>query len=349
MPDALKIENLSHHYGTKTVFSNLSLTLQKGQCMSILGQSGCGKTTLIRDIAGLGNPSSGHITIYDRRVVENGRGLVAPENRGVGMVFQDYALFPNMTVAENIAFGLTNKSEAKARTNELMTLAAIPELADRFPAELSGGQQQRVALIRALAPKPKLLLLDEPFANVDAHRKTQLGQALRHILRQEQASAIFITHDQTDALALSDQLAVMTMTANEATVAQVDSPEAVYLHPVSPTVARLTGATQFIHTHAADSQVKLFGQLLPLAQPLSGAITLLIRPEQLEFIEDDSGAMSVTRVDFQGAQRQLQCTHPDGTIKVHHHVRITSGTRGYVKARMPLFAWPEHVLTTPKV
>jgi iron(III) transport system ATP-binding protein len=264
------------------------------------------------------------------------------------MVFQDYALFPNMTVAQNIAFGLKNKSEAQARINELLALASIPELANRFPSELSGGQQQRVALIRALAPKPKLLLLDEPFANVDAHLKTQLGQALRHVLKQEQASAIFITHDQRDALSLSDQLGVMTMTPNGATIAQVDSPEAVYLHPRSPTVASLTGATQFIHTHAADSQVKIFGQFLPLAQPVSGPITLLIRPEQLEFIEDEAGAMTVTRIAFQGTQRELLCTHSEGTIKVHHHVRTTDGARGYVKARMPLFAWPGHVLTMPK-
>ena len=340
MPDVLKIDKLSHHYEGTVVFHSLSLRLEEGQCMAILGPSGCGKTTLIRGIAGLITPSAGRIELHGRCVVENGRSLVKPSERGVSMVFQDYALFPSMTVAQNAAFGIQDDPAAAERVRSLLELAGISDLADRYPAQLSGGQQQRVALIRALAPRPKLLLLDEPFANVDAHLKQQLGEALREILAHERASAIFITHDQSDALSLSDSVAVMTHAAQGSSIAQVDSPESVYLHPVSPAVASLTGATQFRELEAVDSQVMLFGQSMALAQPMSGLIKLLIRPEQIEFIEDPKGQIVVDHVAFQGPQRLLHCAYKDERLVVHHHSRIQVGARGYFKARMPLFGWP---------
>ena len=339
MSEALRIEHLSHHYGSQRVFHSLSLSLAQGQCMAILGPSGCGKTTLIRGIAGLVTPTSGSIQLHGQTVVDNGRSLVGPAARGVSMVFQDYALFPSMTVAQNAAFGIQDAPEASTRVRELLELAGIADLADRYPAQLSGGQQQRVALVRALAPRPKLLLLDEPFANVDAHLKQQLGEALRRILSHEGASAIFITHDQSDALSLSDSVAVMTTSPTGATIAQVDSPESVYLHPISPAVASLTGATQFRRLEAVDSQVALFGQSIALAQPMSGPINLLIRPEQIEFIEDKHGPIVVTGIAFQGPQRLLSCAYQDERLVVHHHSRIKEGARGYFKARMPLFGW----------
>ena len=349
MPEALRVAQLSHQYGKNTVFQSVSLSLEQGQCMAILGPSGCGKTTLIRGIAGLITPTTGQIQIHGETVVQNGKSLVGPAERGVSMVFQDYALFPSMTVAQNVAFGIQDQPDSESRVQRLLKLAEIESLADRFPAQLSGGQQQRVALLRALAPRPKLLLLDEPFANVDSHLKQQLGAALRRILAHEGASAIFITHDQSDALSLSDKVAVMTASPTGTTVGQVDTPESVYLHPATPAVAALTGGTQLRTVEAVDSKVTLFGQSIALAQPMSGPMTLLIRPEQLEFIEDSQGPIVVSEIAFQGPQRLLSCEYEDERIVVHHHSRIKTGARGYFKARMPLFGWPAaHSATTTK-
>lgn len=349
MPEAVRVTQLGHHYGNNAVFQSVSLTLDQGQCMAILGPSGCGKTTLIRAIAGLITPTTGQIQIHGETVVKDGKSHIDPAKRGVSMVFQDYALFPNMTVAQNIAFGIQDQPNATERVEGLLQLAEIDSLADRFPSQLSGGQQQRVALLRALAPRPKILLLDEPFANVDSHLKQQLGNALRRILAHEGASAIFITHDQSDALSLSDRVAVMTASPAGTTVGQLDTPESVYLHPATPAVAALTGGTQLRTVEAVDSKVTLFGQTIALAQPMSGLITLLIRPEQLEFIEDEHGSIEVVSISFQGPQRLLNCMYQSEQLVVHHHCRIKEGARGYFKARMPLFGWPEkHSATTTK-
>ena len=224
------VRNLSHHYGSQPTFSNISLDIKQGECVALLGESGCGKSTLLRCIAGLSEPSGGTISIGGQEVYSASQ--ISPGKRALGFVFQDYALFPALTVEQNIAFGTS--PDQHNRVQELMELVGVSQLKARFPQQLSGGQQQRVALARSLAPNPKLLLLDEPFSNVDAHRRFEIGEELREILQVHNTSAIFVTHDQTDALSLSDRVAVMTLSNGEGTIAQYDTPECL-LKPQLPT------------------------------------------------------------------------------------------------------------------
>jgi iron(III) transport system ATP-binding protein len=206
----IEIQNLSFAYAkTKTLMSvidQFSFSMDKGEIVGILGQSGCGKSTLLRLIAGLETPSEGTIEISGRCVVD-ARTFIPPEARGVGMVFQDYALFPHLTVSKNIQFGLhrLTKPACLARLKEMIELVQLSGLEDRYPHELSGGQQQRVALARALAPKPSLLLMDEPFSNLDAGLKAAIRSELREILRKAEMTCLFVTHDQQDVDAICDR------------------------------------------------------------------------------------------------------------------------------------------------
>ena len=195
------------YFSAKTaVFDNLTFSLSKGEIVGILGESGSGKSTLLRLIAGLETPSAGKIRIADRIVVDE-QTFVAPEQRGVGMVFQDYALFPHLTVAQNIAFGLHRLSRAarKSRVREMIELVKLAGLEERYPHELSGGQQQRVAVARALAPKPDILLMDEPFSNLDAALKSEIREELRLILKTAGITCLFVSHDQADIEAICDR------------------------------------------------------------------------------------------------------------------------------------------------
>ena len=219
---ALELRALSHHYGEQQILDGITFQLDAGECVALLGESGSGKSTALRCIAGLEQPSNGQIFISGTKVYGS-QVWVPTERRGVGLVFQDYALFPSLTVAENIAFGLQVRDAQ--RVASLLKLTGLEDWKNQRPAQLSGGQQQRVALARALAPRPSLLLLDEPFANVDAHRRSQLGQALRRLLQAEGASALLVTHDQSSALVLCDRLAVLTPGDNGAILGQMDSPE----------------------------------------------------------------------------------------------------------------------------
>ncbi len=189
-----------------SVIDNFTFSMKKGEIVGVLGESGSGKSTLLRLIAGLETPSEGKIRISDRTVVDD-QSFVPPEQRGVGMVFQDYALFPHLTVAKNIEFGLHRlpRSERQARVREMIDLVQLTGLEQRYPHELSGGQQQRVALARALAPKPALLLMDEPFSNLDADLKASIREELRHILKKAEMTCLFVSHDQQDVDAICDR------------------------------------------------------------------------------------------------------------------------------------------------
>ena len=198
MSSLLSIQALSHHYGAVVVYKDLHLELKKGEWIALLGESGCGKSTLLRAIAGLVKPSQGRILLDGHDI-----SSLPPHKRGVGLVFQDYALFPNLSVSDNIEFGMPLP---RNQTETLLELTGLQRESLRKPAQLSGGQQQRVALARALAAQPKILLLDEPFANIDAARKEELGLELRHLLQD--CSVILVTHDRADAMALADKLAI---------------------------------------------------------------------------------------------------------------------------------------------
>ncbi|VEF46442.1 iron (III) ABC transporter ATP-binding protein [Bacillus freudenreichii] len=204
----ISIDNLCFCYDPKDrALDGFSMTIEKGEVVSILGPSGSGKSTLLRLFAGLEIPCEGTFKIEDR-VIFNDHSFVQPEKRGIGMVFQDYALFPHMTVAENVAFGLKDmkRSEKKARVKEVLEIVELGEFEHRYPHQLSGGQQQRVAIARAIAPNPSLILLDEPFSNLDAELQVKIRKDLRAILKDQGITAVFVTHDENDALAIADRI-----------------------------------------------------------------------------------------------------------------------------------------------
>ncbi|WP_243147600.1 ABC transporter ATP-binding protein [Scytonema sp. UIC 10036] len=219
----------------------VTLALTSSEVLGLLGPSGCGKTTLLRIIAGFECPQSGTVEIAERLVAGNGK-WIPPENRHLGMVFQDYALFPHLSVMENIAFGLRYAKDRRERVAELLALVRLTGLENRYPHELSGGQQQRVALARALAPQPKLLLLDEPLSNLDVQVRLRLREEVLGILKSKGISGIFVTHDKQEALAIADRVAIM----HQGKLEQIGTPEEVYTQPSSRFVAEFVTQANFL-------------------------------------------------------------------------------------------------------
>lgn len=234
MTTLLSIADLSVDLQKKQILAGVNLSLASGNILGLVGPSGCGKTTLLNTIAGFVEQSHGDIILNETQVI-NTEHMLAPELRNIGMIFQDYALFPHLTVAQNIAFGIQglSKVEQKERISQLLALLKLSELADRFPHQLSGGQQQRIAIARALAPQPKLLLLDEPFSNIDARLRNELMLEIRHLLKQLSMTAIFVTHNKDEVFTFADQIAVM----HQGHVLQSGTPSEVFQHPNSWQVA----------------------------------------------------------------------------------------------------------------
>jgi iron(III) transport system ATP-binding protein len=239
----LELDGVSKRYGAESVIEDLSLDVREGEILTLLGPSGCGKTTTLRLIAGLERLDAGTIRL-DGSVVSGPDGFVAPEQRGVGVVFQEFALFPHMTARENVAFGLHewDAAEREARVDYLLDLVGLEAQGDSRPDELSGGQQQRVALARSLAPEPDVLLLDEPFSNLDVDLRVQMREEVRKILKEAGVTAISVTHDQEEAMSISDRVAVV----NDGQIEQVGRPEQVFQHPESRFVAGFLGHASFI-------------------------------------------------------------------------------------------------------
>lgn len=234
----LIIKDLAYQYNATQVLSELNLNVEQDEIVCLLGASGCGKTTTLKAIAGILQPEQGYMSI-DSKVVNDSGLFVAPEKRNIGMMFQDYALFPHLTVSDNIAFGLSNMSKAqkRERVDEMLSLVKLDGCAKRYPHQLSGGQQQRVAIARALAYKPSLLLLDEPFSNIDTQVRFELIADIRRIIKAQQVSAVFVTHSKEEAFAFADTLAVM----HGGKIAQQGSPEQLFSQPNSKVVAEFLG------------------------------------------------------------------------------------------------------------
>jgi iron(III) transport system ATP-binding protein len=337
----LVLSGLAHSFGSTPVLDGVSLQVGAGEFVALLGASGCGKTTVLRAVAGLVTPSAGSIVIDGNTVVSRGVEQVPCEQRGVGLVFQEYALFPHMTVAENVAYGLETRDAA--RVNGLLEVVGMSALAQRMPAQLSGGQQQRVALARALAPRPALLLLDEPFANVDAALRDSLGRMLRRVVRDEGASVLMVTHDQQTALGLADRVVVLESHGDGSQITQDGSPATVYRQPASAGVAQMTGPCMMIEGAGhGDTATTALGEV-PLTQSMTGPIKLALRPEQLRFVSDPEGCFMVSDVQFSGAHHQLRCTGNAGdwlVLGLGETDVPAVGTAGRIHVVSPVWSFP---------
>lgn len=286
---AIAIEAVSKAFGSTKACDDVSLHVREGEFLTLLGDSGCGKTTLLRIVAGFAAPDSGRVRVGGVDIT----GL-PPAARNMGFVFQSYALFPTKTVAQNIAFALAVRGEARARrdarVDELAELVEISPLLQRFPHELSGGQQQRVALARALAAAPPVLLLDEPLSALDARIRTKLRQELRGLVRRLGLTAIYVTHDQEEALALSDRIAVM----RAGRILQVDTPYGVYHQPSSAFVAGFIGTSNVVEAAITNGVLTVDGRAWPmpagLGSAVQGSLTLAWRPEAISVRPQPEGA-----------------------------------------------------------
>ncbi|MEP0873434.1 ABC transporter ATP-binding protein [Trichocoleus desertorum AS-A10] len=323
-PVILQLDRVTKQFPTSSTAAveNVSLTLAQGDLLALLGPSGCGKTTLLRMIAGFEPLQSGAIALAGRTVASPGT-WIPPEQRSVGMVFQDFALFPHLTVEQNVAFGLqkvADSAQIKARTADAIAQVRLQGLENRYPYELSGGQQQRVALARALAPRPALILLDEPLSNLDVQVRLRLREEIREVLKSAGISGVFVTHDQEEALAISDQVAVM----QQGRLEQLGTPEEVYHHPASRFVAEFVTQANFI---AAQRQGQLWqtevGQFkLPHDEWIESEIgDLMVRQEDLVLEADNEAAVVIRDRHFLGREYCYCLSTPSGK---ELHARTTT-------------------------
>ncbi|AYD01561.1 ABC transporter ATP-binding protein [Neorhizobium sp. NCHU2750] len=293
----LVLDSIKKNFGATQVVKDFHMSIEKGEFVSFLGPSGCGKTTILRMIAGFETPSDGTITINGR----NQSGLKTSQ-RNIGMVFQAYALFPNMTVFDNVAFGLKvagkPKNEIEARVKEMLKLIHLDHLADRYPYQMSGGQQQRVALARALAPKPQVLLLDEPLSALDAKIRVSLREEIRLIQKQLGITTVFVTHDQEEALSISDRIVVM----NAGRADQIGTPSEIYNRPATRFVASFVGTLNIIDAIVADpaaNTVKIGDNVIALREPIGALkggdkVSVALRPEAGSLSESATGDTALT-------------------------------------------------------
>jgi iron(III) transport system ATP-binding protein len=261
----LELSNLTKRYGSVTSVDGIGLAVEKGEFICLLGPSGCGKTTTLRMIAGFLAPDAGEIRV-DGKVISSPSSVVPPERRNMGMIFQSYAVWPHMTVRQNVAYGLKMKSvppaEQVKRVDAVLKATKLDALAERYPGELSGGQQQRVALARALAPNPEILLLDEPLSNLDANLRGDMRFEIRRLHDEFHDTSIYVTHDQLEAMTMADRIVVM----NLGRIEQIGTPEEVYDRPQSKFVARFIGASNVLEgRHVGGRRVEVGGQALEVA------------------------------------------------------------------------------------
>ena len=283
MSNEVIIKDAVKRYGDFTALNGVSLNIKEGEFFTLLGPSGCGKTTLLRMIAGFNSIEGGDFFFGEKRIND-----VAAHKRDIGMVFQNYAIFPHLTVKENVAYGLkarkVGKKEIETRVAEALELVQISHLADRKPNELSGGQQQRVALARAFVIEPSVLLMDEPLSNLDAKLRVQMRTVIKKLQRRLGITTIYVTHDQEEALAISDRIAVM----KDGDIMQIGTPNEIYAKPQNPFVAGFIGVSNFLDCDVDGSKVTIQGEMtieIPVRKEFSGKGKLSARPEQLFFSE----------------------------------------------------------------
>jgi iron(III) transport system ATP-binding protein len=307
---SLTVRGVCKRYGPVTALDGLDLDVPAGGLTAVLGPSGCGKTTLLRCVAGFERVDAGDITVGARQVT--GRGThVAPERRKVAVVPQEGALFPHLSVAGNVAYGLGRAARRDGRVDEVLALVGLVGLGDRMPHELSGGQQQRVAVARALAPRPPLVLLDEPFSALDAGLRAEVRLDVREALRADGATAVLVTHDQDEALSMADQVAVM----RAGRIVQHGTPVEVYGSPIDPWVGDFVGEAVLLPAQVAGGLARTVLGDLPAPHAPAGAGTVLVRPEQVEVLGEAAiGTVPaiVARQDFFGHDALLALRLDDG-------------------------------------
>ncbi|MBW3601790.1 MAG: ABC transporter ATP-binding protein [Actinobacteria bacterium] len=289
----LDVRGLRLSYGAPPVLRGVDVAVPPGGLVALLGPSGCGKTTLLRAVAGLERPGAGVVAVGGRVLTGPG-AFVDPERRRVGMVFQDWALFPHMTVGRNVGFGLSRQRRQSGGVDEALALVELTGLSSRLPATLSGGQQQRVALARALAGRPALLLLDEPFSNLDTSLRAQVRAEVTALLRRLGMTALFVTHDQEEAFVLGDEVAIML----DGRIEQQAPPGDLYAAPASRAVARFVGDSNLLPGRAHGPAVTTAVGAVPLRESRTGDVEVLVRPEDLVVREGEDA--SVTDVEFYG-------------------------------------------------
>ncbi|CAN5805590.1 ABC transporter ATP-binding protein [soil metagenome] len=339
---SIEVRGLSKAFGPTPVLREISLLVEPGTVLALLGPSGCGKTTLLRTIAGLESPDAGEVLVADRVLACSVPGKprldIAPEHRRVGMVFQDWALFPHRSVAGNVGYGLPRGERRSDRVEEALEMVGLGGLGDRSPATLSGGQQQRVALARALAPRPAVLLLDEPFSNLDAALRVDIRTEVHRLLAELGITTVFVTHDQEEAFVLGDEVAVM----RDGIIEQRATPSALYATPASPWVAGFVGDANLVPGLARGDVAQTAVGPVVLAVAADGPVQVLVRPETLTLTSGE-GAM-VELVEFYGHDSVYELTLDTG-LRVRARVpaspTLTRGQRVAVRyAGAPTTAWP---------
>lgn len=310
--------NIQQAYGDKRVLIDFDLRIEPGEFISLLGPSGCGKTTALRVLSGLEVPTSGVVTIGGKDV-----SSTPTNSRDIGMVFQSYSLFPHLDALHNVMFGLemrkVTKAVAKERASQALELVGLPELATHYPAQLSGGQQQRVALARALVTQPKVLLLDEPLSALDAKVRVQLREEIRRLQLRLGITTIFVTHDQEEALAISDRVAVMS----SGRIEQIGTPEELYNSPQTPLVAAFVGLSSPLDAQVLNGEVEVLGFKVPaLTKVVDGSAQVRVRPENVTLVADGGVPATVeTSVYLGSLRRTILRTESGVRLSVQHRAK----------------------------
>jgi iron(III) transport system ATP-binding protein len=312
---ALEVHHLSKSFDSvlPAAVSDVSFALKRGEIIALLGPSGCGKTTTLRLIAGFERPDDGKVLLNDQ-VMADRTTFVPPERRGISMVFQDHALFPHLTAKQNVLFGLNKlpKLAAHEKAMGMLRLVGLEHLAERYPHELSGGERQRIALARALAPNPVLLLLDEPFSSLDADMRVEVREQVRGILKAARATAVFVTHDQEEALYMGDRIAVF----NRGRVEQIDTPQRVFHAPNSRFVADFIGSTDFIWGEVVEQGIQTEIGLLPQHPnlPSGTKVEIAVRFDDIKFKQQAGSKSLVLERQFRGAYNIYRLRLPSGNL-----------------------------------
>ena len=335
----LSLTDIHKSFDQFQVLQKINLNVQDGEILALLGHSGCGKTTLLRMIAGFENLDKGSVSLHQKEVA-TATSQVPPEKRRVGLVFQDYALFPHLSVKQNILFGVKDKSKHQSALEEVLDLLNLRGQENKMPSELSGGQQQRVAIARALAPKPEVLLLDEPFSNLDTFLRRGVRLQLKQILKKAGVTTILVTHDQEEAFQFADRIAVM----EKGEILQCASAEELYLKPANIAVASFLGNSQFIDVTVNGETIhSAFGQFKQKTE-IQGKAKLLIRPESFDIEVCEQGEATIISSHFNGGAYHYQVQANEQTILLDGPLqnKLDVGTKVKLNVHHKLILFPEN-------